>query len=185
MLLKPSLPERAWETYVPIVKTRKGYTAYLTDNIADVSEYNELCFILSQAQSDEEVTLIINNHGGMIDSALMIRAAIQSSQATVIAHLSGTVASAATIIALSCDVLEAEPHMSFMIHNYSSGAHGKGHEMKARQEFIDQELNSAFRTFYNGFLTDDEMTSVIDGKDLWLNTEDTMKRWEQTHKGDM
>jgi len=38
-----------------------------------------------------------------------------------------------------------------MIHNYSGGMSGKGHEMKARQKFTDEHLNDAFKYFYKGF----------------------------------
>lgn len=48
--------------------------------------------------------------------------------------------------------------------------------MKARQEFVDSSLNEAFRAFYKGFLTEDEMDSVIDGKDLWMGKDEVVAR---------
>jgi len=65
-----------------------------------------------------------------------------------------------------------------MIHNYSSsGMQGKGHEMKARQQFIDRQLNRAFRDYYIGFLTEEEMSDIIEGKDIWLDHEEVSERW--------
>ena len=64
-----------------------------------------------------------------------------------------------------------------MIHNYSSGIQGKGHEMKARQTFIDNELNKSFERYYLGFLSEEEITDVIEGKDIWLNSQEVMQRW--------
>ena len=50
--------------------------------------------------------------------------------------------------------------------------------MKAYQEFVDKNLNNAFADYYGGFLSEKEMESVIDGKDIWLGTEEVKERWE-------
>jgi ATP-dependent Clp protease protease subunit len=124
------------------------------------------------------VYLNINTPGGIIDSALMVVDAIYKSKAKVVGTLTGTVASAGTIIAMGCDELIIAPHLSFMIHNYSGGMSGKGHEMKARQKFTDEHLNDAFTYFYKGFLSEIEMTNVIDGTDLWMGTNEVINRWQ-------
>lgn len=182
-LLNPS-SDSPWDKYVPIV-TNKNYTdAYITDQIDEPSQYNELCFALKTASPAEIFTLHINTPGGVIDSAVMIIDAIKSSKAKVIASINGTVASAGTIITLACDQVLVADHTSFMIHNYSGGMVGKGHEMKARQEFVDSQLNASFRVFYKGFLSEDEMEDVIDGKDLWMGKDEVMSRLKGTyHKG--
>ena len=66
-----------------------------------------------------------------------------------------------------------------MIHNYSTGMQGKGHELKAYQTFTDKELNRAFKDIYRDFLTPKEMTEVIEGRDIWLNEDEVMKRWSK------
>ena len=59
----------------------------------------------------------------------------------------------------------------------------KGHEIKAQQDFTDKELNVAFRAIYSGFLTDREMTQVIDGRDIWLGKAEVLSRWESKTTG--
>jgi ATP-dependent protease ClpP protease subunit len=98
--------------------------------------------------------------------------------------LSGTVASIATIIALACDSIEVADYIQFMIHNYSSGASGKGHEMKAQMDFTDAELNKAFSEIYAGFLTNHEMELVIAGKDLWMGKSELLSRYAARENGD-
>jgi hypothetical protein len=66
-----------------------------------------------------------------------------------------------------------------MIHNYSGGMSGKGHEVKARQRFTDVHLNTAFASFYSGFLTNEEIDNVIDGVDLWMGAEEVSERWKR------
>lgn len=51
------------------------------------------------------------------------------------------------------------------------------HEMKARQEFSDRSLEIAFKDFYTGFLTEEEIREVIGGKDLWISEDEVLERW--------
>ena len=165
-----------WDNVVPIVTRESDTEVFITDEIQEPSVYNELYYKLITAEPGHTFTLNINTPGGLIDSAFMIIDGIKNSKAQVVGRLSGTVASAGTIIALACDELEVADHTAFMIHNYSAGLHGKGHEMKARQSFMDTQLNTAFKEFYTGFLTEDEMKEVIDGKDMWLSKAEVIER---------
>lgn len=174
-LLNPSSND-VWSNYVPIISDKNHTTAYLTNTIEEPSEYNELCFKLKSASPAEIFTLVINTPGGILDSALMLVDAIKTSKAKVIAQISGTVASAGTIITLACDDVEVAPHTAFMIHNYSGGLVGKGHELKAHQEFVDANLNNSFTDLYKGFLTPSEIKKVIDGKDYWMNRDEILER---------
>ena len=171
---------RTWDKEVPIIvdEPRKAITAFITGAIEEPKQYNELCYSLNIVDEEMTVYLNINTPGGIIDSALMVVDAINKSKAKVIGTLSGTVASAGTIIAMACDELIIAPHLSFMIHNYSGGMSGKGHEMKARQKFTDEHLNDAFKYFYKGFLSEIEMINVIDGTDLWMGTNEVISRWQ-------
>lgn len=174
-LLNPS-SSNVWSNYVPIISDKNHTTAYLTNTIEEPSEYNELCFRLKSASPAEIFTLVINTPGGILDSALMLVDAIKTSKAKIIAQISGTVASAGTIITLACDEVEVAPHTAFMIHNYSGGLVGKGHELKAHQEFVDANLNNSFTDLYKGFLTPSEIKKVIDGKDYWMNRDEVLER---------
>lgn len=180
VLEENNTPDSVWDKYVPIVsdENESNFDVFLHDNIDAPANYNELIYILRYANKATTVNIHINNGGGMIDSAFAIRDAIKKSKATVIAHLSGTVASAATVISLSCDDIVASPYLSFMVHNYSAGLSGKGHEIKAYQNFLDKELERAFKDIYYGFFTEEEMDSIVDGKDFWINEVEVMERWE-------
>jgi ATP-dependent protease ClpP protease subunit len=177
-------PKEVWDKFCPIVTEQDNLTThvYLTDSIEMPAEYDELCYKLKFAKEDETFILHINTPGGVIDAALAILDAIANTKARVIGALTGTVASAGTIIALSCHELEVAKYSSFMIHNYSGGTSGKGHEMKAYQNFVDAELNKTFKEIYKGFLTDDEMDSVIDGKDMWMGRDEVLTRWNTKHE---
>ena len=172
-----------WDRPVPIKKADNVYNAYISGTIEEPYNYNELCFSLEQAGDKDKVVIHINTNGGYIDSAFKIIASIKRSKAKVVARLTGTVASAGTIISLSCDDLEVEDYTHFMIHNYSTGTHGKGHEVMEYINFNDKALKKTFSSIYNGFLTTAEMKSVLEGRDMWLDADDVRKRWKQKKKG--
>ena len=166
-----------FDNYVPMITNKHTTTVYLTDVIEAPSLYNELCYKLDNASPAEEFFIYINTPGGILDAAIMTVNSIKNTAANTTARLSGTVASAGTIIALACKNVEVADHTAFMIHNYSGGLFGKGHELKAHQEFVDANLNKSFSSFYEGFLTPAEIKRVIDGKDEWLNKEQILERF--------
>ena len=115
-----------WNNIVPIVEVPSSKTldVYITSDIGNPTDYDELTYRIRNAPSDYTINLHINTPGGVIDGALFIIDAINKTPAAVTAFLTGTVASAGTIIALACDNVVASAHLSFMIHNYSSSMQG-------------------------------------------------------------
>lgn len=174
---------RVWDRQVPIQCVDGVYNAYLSGPIDSPDCYNELCFTLEQASPEDVVILHINTGGGYIDSAFKIIASIKRSKAKVIARLTGTVASAGTIISLSCDDIEVEDFTHFMIHNYSTGTQGKGHEVLSYINFNDKSLRRTFGIIYAGFLNEREVKDVLSGNDMWLDADDVRKRWKLKVKG--
>ena len=168
----------SWDRLVPIINQKNITHVYITDSISEPHAYNELCSLLTDASEAETFVFHLNTPGGIIDTAFMVIDAMKNSKAKTVAHLTGTVASAGTMIALVCDELIVADHTAFMIHNYSGGVSGKGHEMKLQQQFIDKSLNEAFNDIYLGFLTEDEIAEVIDGKDMWMDKNEVLTRFK-------
>lgn len=165
-----------WDKVVPIIGRGKIITAYLMGEVYETEEYNELCYTLENTQA-EEVRLVMNNGGGLMHSMLTLRDSISKSKAIVTAVLSGTVASAATMITLACDKIEVAPYTSWLTHYYSGGTIGKGNEIKAKHDFDEVEIPKMFKEIHKGFLTDYEIERVIDGKDIWLNAEEVIEKF--------
>ena len=63
-----------------------------------------------------------------------------------------------------------------MIHSYSGGAFGKAHEIYSSIDFDKEWFKNLCEDIYSGFLTDDEIKEVLDGKDFWFNADETYKR---------
>ena len=151
--------------------------------IVNPIEYSELCHLLRNANSKEVIRIHVNTPGGRLDSATMIIDAIIESDAYIIGVLSGSVASAGTMIALACDELECSSYLEFMIHYFSGGTGGKGNEIKAHSNFIDKHMPMVFKKIYAGFLSDKEIEDMIEGKDVWLNGDEVLERFETAKLG--
>lgn len=175
-----------WDEYVPIIHSARVIDVYLTDAIAAPANYNQFVHTLDKAHPGDTVNLFVNNGGGSVDAAFMIADAISRSEAHVVARISGTVASAATMIILACDELVVAPFTQWMSHNYSYGTQGSGSQVKEYVNFTDRELTAAVKTIYAGFLTDPEMKSIsTDDKELWFGAAEVEERWANKIKYDL
>lgn len=75
------------------------------------------------------IHLRINSPGGDVFAARAIEQAIRDSDKTIICHLDGICASAATFIAIACDEVVMSPGALFMIHNGWTWGCGDRHDM--------------------------------------------------------
>jgi len=84
--------------------------------------------------------------------------------------------SAATMVFLCADKFEVTPHSVFMFHNYSGGTIGKGGEMIDQLQHERKWSERLMREIYSGFLTQEEIKSMLDNKDFWMDGEEVVKR---------
>ena len=165
-----------WDKCVPIVVKDDVVTVYLNEEVYEVDTYNELCYTLENTKA-KQVRLYMNNSGGSMETMISLIASMNKCEAEIIGVLSGSVASAATMLALHCDKLEIADYTGWLTHYYSGGFGGKGNELKARHDFESVEIPKMFRQIHKGFLTNAEINRVIDGKDIWLNKEQVLERF--------
>lgn len=152
------------------------YHFYLTDPIEEVDKYIDMIHVLKTAEQHDTIFIYLNTEGGYLKTAVQIMSAIRQSNATVITCLEGEVCSAGTMIFLAADKYLVSPNCTFMIHNYSGGVAGKGNEIAAQANYRGEYANQLMRDVYKDFLTEDEIKSVIEGKDMWLNSDQVIDR---------
>ena len=151
-------------------------TFYLCGDIKPAEEYVEWFQLLRAAGELDTIYFRINSEGGDLFSALQLVRAIQESNATIVCSVEGICMSAATLIFLSADRFELSDHTMFMFHNYSSGTIGKGGEMYDQITHFRTWSEKLFDYFYKDFLTPDEIKSMLDNKDIWLDADEVGKR---------
>lgn len=155
---------------------------YLTGEIDSPEEYIEWFQTIRHAGPSDIVKFYINSPGGDAFTAIQMIRAIQETQATVIMSVEGMCASAATMILLQGHSFEVSEHSVFMIHNYSGGAVGKGGEMYSQIQHERKWSEEMLRGIYKDFLTEKEITSVLDNKDIWLDGPEVIKRLKRVAK---
>ena len=155
---------------------------YLSGEIKEARDYQDWTQIMRTATENDAIVIHINSPGGEMFSAIQLMRAMAESPATIIASVEGMCMSAATLIFLSAEVCEISDHSHFMFHSYSSGNWGKGHEQLEQTLADDKWARNLFTSVYKHFLTATEITDVVKGRDLWMDSKEVSKRLETRNK---
>lgn len=155
---------------------------YITGAIASARNYIDMCNSLSTMSEANSVNMYINSEGGDICAALQIIRSMQECQAPITAIAVGQCSSAATMIFLSADSWEVNPHTIFLFHNYRGLKGGKGGEMFDAIMFERLWSTALMKDFYKDFLTEEEINSIIEDKDILMGAEEVLERLQKRAK---
>lgn len=158
------------------------YDFYITGMIESPKNYIKWFDLIRNCQENDVIVFHINSYGGDITTILQFIKAIKETKAKIIASIEGECSSAATMIFLIANEHYIEDNSIFMIHNYSGMAEGKGGEMYNRILFERKWSEDLIKVIYKDFLTEKEITDVLDNKDIWLSADEVMKRLENKKK---
>lgn len=155
------------------------FDIYLCGEILPPENYIDQFEIIRNSGESDVVRLHINSHGGDLSTAIQFNRVIQESQAQIVASAEGYCMSAATMIFLAANMFEISDHCFFMFHNYSGGSFGKGGEMYdhiiSERKWSDKLVNKV----YHDFLTTEEIKSILDNKDIWMDGDEVKIRLEK------
>lgn len=152
------------------------YHFYIIDEIGDPQSFLDLINILKTAEEHDTVFIYLNTPGGSLQTTVQILSAMRQCTGTVVTCLEGEVCSAGTLIFLAGDKHIVNANCTFMIHNYSSWGGGKGNEVALRVRYFEQYFRTLAFDLYKGFLTDEEIESVMEGKDYWMDSNSVIER---------
>jgi len=155
------------------------YEFYLSGLITGPEDYIEWFNTIRSANDQDVVKIYINSSGGDLNTALQFMRVLSETQATVVCSVEGSCMSAATMIFLCADIFEVTPHSLFMFHNYSGGIFGKGGEIYDQAVFEREWSKQFLQYIYKDFLTNKEIDSLLENKDLWLHSEEVSCRVEK------
>jgi ATP-dependent protease ClpP protease subunit len=158
------------------------HTFYLSGSIQEPDEYISWFEIMRNAGENDAIQIHINSYGGDLFTAIQFLRAIADTDAHVICSVEGACMSAATMIFLAADSFEVSEHSIFMFHNYSGGTIGKGGEMIDQLQHERKWSQHLLNRIYADFLTEPEISSVLDNKDIWMDGEEVLKRLSKRHE---
>lgn len=152
------------------------YIIRLDRELTEPSHFQEEIATIEAAGESDLISIKINSVGGQINTALAIINAMNKSPAFTRCEVVGEACSAATMIFLNGDEKIINPLSSFMIHTASYGYGGKENNVRQYVEHQTKAVEDLLHKIYKGFLTDEEIQSVIDGKDFWFSADEVEKR---------
>jgi ATP-dependent protease ClpP protease subunit len=158
------------------------HTFYLSGTIEEPSEYISWFEIMRNAGENDVIQIHINSYGGDLFTAIQFLRAIADTPAHVICSVEGACMSAATMVFLTADSFEVSEHSIFMFHNYSGGTFGKGGEMMDQLVHERKWSEHLLKRIYADFLTESEVGSLLDNKDIWMDGEEVLKRLSARHE---
>lgn len=164
--------------YFPTKALANVHEFYLTGQIDSAETYVEWFDAIRHATEHDVVKIYINSIGGDLFTAIQFMRVLSDTAATVICSVEGACMSAATMIFMCADSFEVTPHSIFMFHNYSGGTIGKGGEMIDQLVHERKWSERLMNEIYKDFLTEDEIQSMLNNKDLWMDGEEVVKRMQ-------
>lgn len=167
-------PQEFLVSYTP---HRTGtYRIELDDEIQCVSQFSTAIQILEQAKEDDEIVIMLQTPGGSVNAGEAFIHAMRKCAAPIHIVATGGVHSMGTHILLEADSLELSHGFNALLHCGSDGAYGGVNEYRVKAAFDAKFRERQFRESYEGFLSEEEIQAMLDGKDIWLDAEGWLER---------
>jgi ATP-dependent protease ClpP protease subunit len=152
---------------------------YLSGPVLDAEEYIDWFDCIRNASEIDTIRIYINSPGGDLYTTLQFLRVMSDTDATIVTSVEGACMSAATMIFLHGHTHEITPHSLFMFHNYSAGTFGKGGEMYDQLQFERKWSENFMSAVYKDFLTTEEISSMLNNKDIWMTSDEVAQRLEK------
>ena len=162
--------------YFPPKAVAQIHEFYLVGEIGPAEDYLEWFDTIRHANETDAIKIYINSFGGDLFTAIQFLRVLSDTPATVICSVEGACMSAATMLFMCADHFEVTPHSVFMFHNYSGGAIGKGGEMIDQLQHERKWSERLMKEIYKDFMTSEEIKSMLDNKDIWMDGEEVVRR---------
>lgn len=154
---------------------------YLTDEgVNGTAEHlDQLEAILDATQNDVIEVYCLGCGGGSADSIIMLLNALAQSPAHTVTILEGHNASAASMPMMVTDEVRIGMYSSVMFHNVAGGVIGNMTNTAEAAKFYEQNYNRFFADLYNGFFSEDELSSIRQGREIYLDAESIQERLDK------
>ena len=149
---------------------------YISEDIGDPMFYTDMIHNIREGSVGDVIWLHLNTRGGNLTTGVQIINAMSSSAAKIVCSLEGEVHSLGTLIFLSADEFIVHDNCIMLFHNFSCATSGKGHEQRQQLNAIEDWFNQLSRAKYIPFMSEKEFKDMVDGKDIWLGSEEISER---------
>lgn len=136
--------------------------------ITDTEDYREEFDMILQASEGDLITVMISSQGGNLSTGLRFYSLLRESPAHTVAIIETHAHSAASIIALGCNEIRAQPYAEMLIHSCSYGTGGSHPDIRAYVNHSEKMMNKIIPEIYEGFLSEERIAEVLRGEQVWL-----------------
>lgn len=164
----------------PIMHAR--YKINILRAIEEPAQFTSAVEVLQRATEEDEVIVNLQSPGGSTNATDMFVQAMNDCLAHVHVKATGGVHSAGTIILLNADSFELSNNFNALVHNGEIGAAAKFSDFTIQAQFAAQFHERLLRQTYEGFLTPEEITALLSGKDYWFDAEEFLRRANERQK---
>lgn len=135
----------------------------------DITAPMDIQAALDAARGDE-VTLLINSPGGDMTVGTEIRSILRRYQGKTTALFQGYGASAATLAATGCQVIQSEPGALLCYHNPSAVSEGDYHDMRRSAEALRNARDCVLEVYtaHSSAKSREELIALMD-KNIWIS----------------
>ena len=157
------------------------YSVNVSQVFGSPFNFDEVIHLLTVATPEDVIHFNINSNGGDFYSLVALRNAIRQTEAQVYMNLLGMAASAGSALFLeSADGYKIHEDSCMMIHSMQCGTGYTDANTIATRAEHNKKINERFvRNTYKYFLTEDEIESVLDGKEIYLEDYEIRERLQQ------
>lgn len=175
------MPEKPFQVFEKVFQS-KHIHYYLNTDIQEPHLYSDIVNHLTTAEACDTFYFHLNTAGGRLDTGIQLINAMRTSLAKVVTVLDGKAYSLGTLLLLSGQEIVVHDFGTIMIHNFSSGMYGKGHELTSQLEATTKSFNHMAKQIYVPFISETEFNRVIKGEDLWMDAIEIRERLERVNQ---
>ncbi|WP_018150336.1 Clp protease ClpP [Leeia oryzae] len=175
-------PEPVYQRFERQVAIRQ-ISYYISGELQSPMAYAEMLYTLRTASETDVIYLHLNTPGGNFDTGLQIINNMLDSSARVVTVLEARAFSMGALLFLAGDDLYVHDNCQLMFHNYSGSFIGKGNEQHAQILAVGKWFEKVMKRICHPFLSNEEIEIILQGGDLWLDSDAIRKRLHQMNKG--
>ena len=123
----------------------------------------------------DDVHIRLNSYGGSCNAAVRMHDDLVSYPGKVTITVSGTAASAATVLCMAADKLEMTPGSLWMIHDPSIIAMGNVHDLKDAIRLLEACKESILNVYETRMKITREQASAMMSKTTWMDAQEALE----------
>lgn len=164
-----------------ITEVQKSYShrVFLYDEIKEPMHYEKVFNLLISASEHDHIAFFISSCGGSIAGLRVLLEGLRLTDAFTTAIIVGDAHSSASVFALSCNETVVADAAEMLVHCARNGFVSKQPDLESYVSHSKKTIERMFRTAYMGFLTEEEITNVLRGLEMWLDCDEIRERLAQ------